>query len=178
MKNLKLAVLFLVSSFGSLAMAQTDLTCIYQVASSYHGLQNVILKFTQDQWGRPGAGQIRIERPNGSQVRIPLAPQDIQRLSAAPVDSAELLANVHVRSYEVDLVLNYAGNEFSMDAAHWLRLPRATEFDMIRAYDEMSRSGAIYHRTPNSVAQMTGSVRGPDGVTKFASTQFVCSLAW
>ncbi len=184
MKSLKVTIIFLASCLGSLASAQNwnqirgaELTCIYQAQSSYHGLQTVVLTFRQDSWGRPTGGWIQIQRPNGSEAHVGIPAKDIRQMSAGPLYGAELVANIHVRSFDVDLVLNYVGNDLRNDAEYLMNSWNASVQDMIQAYAHLMSRGGIRHRTQNPMAQMTGSVRGQDGqITKLASSQFACSL--
>lgn len=173
---MKSLIFLALTLFGTQAFAQ-QLTCVYQ-ANTHRGTKNVILNFGQMGWGGPATdGSIKVVQPDGSVdvVRIPARNITIQ---SGQMADAELFANVHVRSYEVDLVLVYQGNELSNDVANYLGIRgRVTERELMDGYDQLMRMSALQHRNAMPMAQFSGSVRDPyDGrILKFASTQFQCS---
>jgi len=172
---MKSLIFLALTLFGTQSFAQ-QLTCVYQ-ANTPRGTKNVILNFGQNARGLPTDGSITVEQPWGDvdTVRIPARNITIQ---SGQMADAELFANVHVRSYEVDLVLIYQGNELSNDVARWFGIRgRVTERELMDGYDQLMRQSALVHRNSMPMAQFSGSVRDPqDGrLLKFASTQFQCS---
>lgn len=174
---MKSLILALVTSFGMSAFAQQQITCIYQVGSDERGVKNVILNFNQNAYGEAAGGSIRIEHPDGRVRGVSIPGRDIVQLQAGPMYDAELGVNVHVRSYKVDLVLNYLGNELSHDVAnHFGIRGRVRQSDLVDGYDQLQRMDALVHRNAMPMAQFSGTVRDEDGrLNKFASTQFHCS---
>lgn len=181
MKNAMISMLVVIAGWNVNALAETKLSCFYRAVLNNGQVSDVILKFSQDQRGRPTGGSLKVLHGNGSTQNVQIYANEISVMSVSPGDGVELIANVHVRSYDVDLVLNYQGNEFSYDASEWLgrRLPNT--YDMVTAYREMSEAGAIQHRTDGwteTMQQMTGSVRWNGGLSKIASSKLVCSAQW
>lgn len=178
MRNFMKLALFLMSAVAAQAQAQQKLTCMYRAPVS-GSTGDVVMEFTQDSYGNPLFGRIRVQDAQGRETVIPIKRNAIAQFNmTGPGYGSELIANVHVRSYDVDLVLNYMGNEFWIDAASWFNTESLTLPDLQEAYQEMLESGAIEHRMQgplSPVVQMTGSVRMNGQVRKFASSQFVCS---
>jgi hypothetical protein len=158
--------------------SSNDVTCIYKATVTDLGLSDVVIRFSQDDSGQPIEGSIQYLGANGQEKLYRIPADAIQELSIRPGRRAELRVNVHVRSEKVDMILNYAGNNFRNDTMDWLRVRRPTLDDMINAYSEMRDSDQIQHRMTRGaqpVAQMTGSIKSGNGLNKIASTLFVCT---
>lgn len=178
MKNLISSLLVTLIVLPFAAQAEQKLTCLYRAPVSGE-TGNVVMEFVQDDYGRPLSGLIRVQDASGRETRIPIRGRDISQIAINDQEqAAELVANVHIRSYDVDLVLNYVGNEFWYDAVGWFGTKYVGLEDLQDAYTEMSSSGQIHHRLEGwlqPVAQMTGSVRWNGSIRKFASSKFVCT---
>ncbi len=160
------------------AQTHSSITCLYRAVPDYGPVQNVTMRFTQDRYGRPMAGLIRVEDQRGllQEVRIP--GRDIASMIVHRNTGTELSTNIHVRSHDVDLVLNYSGNDFAFDAGQWLRRDYLSLNDLAMAYEDMLHANLIQHRVNqfgNVLVQMTGSVRWYGSLRKFASSKFVCT---
>ena len=179
MKSLMKIALLALTSLTLHAHAQQKLTCIYR-APVNGATGDIVMEFNQDAYGNALGGRIRVQDAYGKETIVPIAKKAIADFAmTGPSFGAELVANVHVRSYDVDLVLNYVGNEFWVDTASWLGTEWGLRLGGLQiAYQEMLESGSIRHRMEgplSPVAQMTGSVRWNGQIRKFASSQFVCS---
>jgi len=179
MKNLILTLLVSTISWQVSAQSlNTELVCVYRAEANTGSVSDVVMRFTKDRYGRPHSGSIRVEHPTGELQLIRIPGRDIAQMVVGTGSGTELGANIHVRSYDVDLVLNYSGNDFLYDVQDWTRARYPTIDDMIQSYTEMLELGLVRHRVSGwsqPLAQMTGSVRWQGSLRKFASSKFVCT---
>ncbi|MGE4132338.1 MAG: hypothetical protein AB7F86_11920 [Bdellovibrionales bacterium] len=177
MKSLLLLVL-LWNGVAQAARSNDELNCFYRAYSDQQGYSDVILTFWQDASYRPLGGRIQIRYDYGGSVQRDIRGSDIAFLAYSTTEGAEMGANVHVRSQDIDLVLNYFGNDFSNDAANWLRVRNPSLNDMVYAYREMLEQDAIHHRTragTTATSQLSGTVNDYGQYRKLASTLIVCT---
>ena len=165
-----LVMMILGWTFSAHAQAYDRLTCIYKAEVGRGVVSDVVMQFSLNRMGLPAGGSVTVFHPDGSMQNVRIPAKSIAQLGISGDLGEELTANVHVRSYDVDLVLNYAGNDLVMDVAEWLQ--GGSIHDLIAVYNVMLDEG-FYVQQP--VSQMTGSVRWNGQLRKLASSKFLCT---